>query len=190
MKPTTAALFQLMWPLLTLMFLQGPLDAVAEPSVLDVSSRWDSILDGQTGVTLKSFSGKPIALALVYTSCPAVCPVIVETMKGAETALSGADARFLLVTLDPETDSPARLKAFAAKHGLDSHHWVVLRGSPEDTRELSVALSLKYARAEREQFVHSNTITVVAPSGTIAGRVPGELRATGKLTELLRDGEH
>lgn len=63
---------------------------------------------------LEDFRGKAVVLFFGYTSCPDVCPTALA--KFAEVMQSlGSDAervQVLFVTLDPERDSPERLKAF------------------------------------------------------------------------------
>ena len=72
-------------------------------------------MDGKP-VLLRSLRGKPVALAMVYTSCTTACPLIVADLKRIEAALS-PEARgrvwFALFSFDSERDRPEALKAFA-----------------------------------------------------------------------------
>ena len=53
-------------------------------SVYNLSSRWTD-QDGKT-VELKSLSGKPVVIAMAYTSCKDICPLIVANMVAIEKA--------------------------------------------------------------------------------------------------------
>jgi protein SCO1/2 len=84
----------------------------------------------------------PVILAFIYTSCTTVCPVTSQIL--AETreliAKSGRDVRIMSVSIDPEYDTPARLKAYGQKFGADAkwHHYT---GSVEASAKVQKAFS-------------------------------------------------
>lgn len=65
-------------------------------------------------VTDKSLLGKPTALFFGFTYCPDICPTTLFGMTEAMAALGpAADAlNVVLISLDPERDSPEHLKAY------------------------------------------------------------------------------
>lgn len=65
-------------------------------------------------LTLARYRGKVVLLAFGFTHCAAVCPTTLATLAQARKALGGAaDAvQVVFVTVDPERDDPARLKAY------------------------------------------------------------------------------
>jgi protein SCO1/2 len=69
--------------------------------------------------TLASFRGHPVLLFFGYTRCPDVCPLTLQKLTGAvrQAGRRGRDVRIVLVTVDPEHDTPAILKAYAARFG-------------------------------------------------------------------------
>ncbi|MBS0419531.1 MAG: SCO family protein [Proteobacteria bacterium] len=71
--------------------------------------------DGQT-LNLNHYHGKVVLLAFGYSSCTAVCPVTLHTFALAMRKLGSAAAavQVVYVTVDPERDTPARLKQFLA----------------------------------------------------------------------------
>jgi len=71
--------------------------------------------DGQT-LSLSRYRGKVVLLAFGYSSCTAVCPVTLHTFALAVRKLGAAAAgvQVVYVTVDPERDSPERLKHFLA----------------------------------------------------------------------------
>src|ERR1700754_4436393 len=71
--------------------------------------------DGQT-LNLTRYHGKVVLLAFGYSSCTAVCPVTLHTFAVAVRKLGPAAAgvQVVYVTVDPERDTPARLKQFLA----------------------------------------------------------------------------
>lgn len=74
--------------------------------------------DGRA-VSLRSYRGAPVLLFFGYTHCPDVCPLTLDKLTRALRAAGrgGEDVRILLVTLDPARDTPAALRAYAARFG-------------------------------------------------------------------------
>lgn len=67
-------------------------------------------------VELAQVAGEKTVVAFIYTSCRATCPLIVSALKRVEAGLTQAelaDVRFVLVTIDPEHDTPQVLARFA-----------------------------------------------------------------------------
>jgi protein SCO1/2 len=61
---------------------------------------------------LSSFSGKKQIISLIYTHSLHTCPTIVSSMQAIENKLSEKgkqDVGFILVSLTPDTDTPAVL---------------------------------------------------------------------------------
>lgn len=74
--------------------------------------------DGQR-VTADSFEGSLRLMAFGYTFCPDVCPTALSTMAAALDEL-GPDAGQVIpmfVTVDPERDTPVRLKEYVGSFG-------------------------------------------------------------------------
>ncbi len=90
-----------------------------------------TLIDGASGtpVTLSGLRGNVVALAFLYTRCPDVCPLTAEQFRQVQQQL-GADAdrvRFVAVSVDPEGDTPARVRDFSASHRLE-RDWHFLIG--------------------------------------------------------------
>jgi protein SCO1/2 len=75
---------------------------------------------------------------------------------------------FLLVSFDPEHDTPEVLRAYRAARDLPDGQWTLLRGSPEDVRELALILGVHYRQRGRSQFSHSSVITILDSKGEIS----------------------
>ena len=82
----------------------------------------DFSLQGTDGheLTMRGYRGKVVLLAFGYSSCTAVCPVTLATLAAARRELGpfAADVQVVYVTVDPERDVPARLRAFL--HAFDA----------------------------------------------------------------------
>lgn len=76
----------------------------------------------------------PILLNFVFTSCNAVCPVASHTFAQVQQALAADGRRFRLVSIsiDPEEDTPFRLKAYARRYQAGPN-WRFLTGDTART---------------------------------------------------------
>src|SRR5262245_57078124 len=81
--------------------------ALSGESIYHLRRPWTN-MDGKP-VMLRALRGKPVALAMVYTSCTTACPLTIADLKRIESALS-PEARdrvwFTVFSLDSERDRP------------------------------------------------------------------------------------
>ncbi|MDQ2778089.1 MAG: SCO family protein [Pseudomonadota bacterium] len=99
--------------------------------------------------TLADWKGKVVVVFFGYTQCPDVCPTTLLELAQARKAL-GADGdrvQVVFVTVDPERDTPAILKAYVANFGAD---FVALRGTPAETAATAKAFKVFYAKVPGE----------------------------------------
>jgi len=75
-------------------------------------------LRGSDGAVLNlaRYRGKLVLLSFGFTHCAAVCPTTLATLAQARKALGAAAGavQVVFVTVDPERDSPAQMKAYLA----------------------------------------------------------------------------
>lgn len=117
--------------------------------------------------------GRPRLVSLFYSSCQFVCPMIVDTLKKTERALPDADrARLdvLLVSIDPERDTPAALKRIAERHRVDEARWRLARAEKPDVRRLAAVLGVQYKPLADGEFSHSSVLVLLDAQGRIVAR--------------------
>lgn len=146
--------------------------------------------DGAPG-KLDAYRGHPTLVAMFYASCPLACPRLIANVKNLEASLSAverADLRVLLVTIDPENDTPEALRGVIARHKLDAARWKLFTGKEDDIRDAAAVLGIKYRESDGT-INHSSVITLVDREGRIQGRYDGlgdaRPAAGPKLRELL-----
>ncbi len=125
---------------------------------------------------LGALRGDPAVVLMFYGTCQSVCPILVGDVLRLEAALAPATrarTRFLLVTFDPATDTPERLRALAAERGMDASRWALLRGGDDDVRALATVLGVQYSRVAPGEFTHSNVLTVLDAEGRVARQLEG-----------------
>jgi protein SCO1/2 len=151
-----------------------PTGKYTDRSLYQLESTWTSDVGRQ--IKLGVLRGRPQVLALFFTSCEYACPLTVDAMQRIEKSLPPAlrgKVDFLLVSMDTERDDPAVLHAYREKRHLTTEYWTLLRGAPDDVRELAALLGVNYQRDTRGQFAHSNVITLLNAEGEIAHQQVG-----------------
>lgn len=139
-----------------------------DESIYNVESHWKN-RNGHE-IALDELRGNVQIVAMVYTSCEYACPRILADMKRIENMFSDEELQkvnFLIVSIDPERDTPERLSKFAKENNLDPTNWTLLNGDQGDILELSALLGVKYKRISETDFTHSNMLTVLNQEGEI-----------------------
>jgi cytochrome oxidase Cu insertion factor (SCO1/SenC/PrrC family) len=94
----------------------------------------DTPLQDQNGQTLRFYSdalqNRVVLLNVIFTRCNDACPLITRKLKEVRELLGDkADGiTFISLTSDPLRDTPAVLKAYTLKQGVDGPHWFFLTG--------------------------------------------------------------
>ncbi len=77
--------------------------------------------------------GKVWVASFIFTSCPSICPELMEKMQQVQhrTRNAGAGVQLVTFTVDPETDTPEKLQAYARRFKASPYRWVFLTGEYE-----------------------------------------------------------
>lgn len=160
-------------------------EPVAQPtdgSLYQLESEWTS--DEGRRLRLGVLHGRPLLVAMFFTTCEYACPILVHDLQRIQEALPAelrGEVDFLLVSFDTERDTPAVLRAFREAKGLGKDHWTLLTGRPDDVRELAALLGVNYKKDARGQFAHSNVITLLNREGEVAYQLAGLQQDSGAL---------
>jgi protein SCO1/2 len=128
-------------------------------------------LTDQSGAQLRLdvFRGKPVFIGMFYGTCPSACPLLISTIKRVMAGLdSAADAevRVLLVSFDPEHDTPEALRKIVAVRGLDAR-WKLASALDDQVRDLAAVLGIQYRRLPDGNFNHTSSIVLLDRTGAI-----------------------
>lgn len=77
-------------------------------------------------VSSESLKGQPYVVSFFFTLCPSICVTQNQKLKELQEAFEGQDVKFLSISVDPENDTPAKLREYAARFGADPEQWLFL----------------------------------------------------------------
>jgi protein SCO1/2 len=165
----------------------GAAPAVAVSGALHIP---DVTLLDQDGRPVRFWSdvvrGRVVAVSFVFTTCTTICPPLGANFARLRSLLgsrAGSAVELISVSIDPENDTPARLKAWAAKFGAGPG-WTLLTGVPADVERLLRGLQV-YTPNFRD---HSPLILVGNAATGNWQRISGLAPATEIAAQLARLG--
>ena len=141
---------------------------ISDLSIYNLPSEWTT-QDGKN-IELKSLNGNVLVMVMIYTSCKSACPRLVADMRNIEAKLNEKtkkNVKLILVSIDPVTDTPQKLKSFAIANKMDKDPWLFLRSTEDNTREFAAILAVNYKQISPMEFSHSNIISVFNPKGEL-----------------------
>jgi protein SCO1/2 len=137
---------------------------------------------------LQDWDGKPVSLAdtngkirLVYfywSSCPDVCSPTTFMLSKVQDQLVkegsfGKSTSIISITFDPQRDTPAVIKEFAATFHADPKGWLFLRGEEQPTMDLAEKYGNPVMKDKDGNFSHYNYIMLVDKKGNILHQYDG-----------------
>jgi len=147
---------------------------ISDESIFNLTSKWNT--QNGTEIQLKELKGKTLVMVMIYTTCKAACPRLTADMRNIDAKIPSElkeDVEFVLVSIDPENDTPERLKEFAEENFLTDKNWTLLQGTESGVREFANVLAVKYKQISPLDFSHSNIISVFNPNGELVHQQEG-----------------
>ncbi|PND37800.1 SCO family protein [Paucibacter aquatile] len=121
--------------------------------------------------SLADFKGKVVVVFFGYTQCPDVCPTTMAELAEVKRSLGAEGERVqgVFVSVDPERDTPALLKAYMASFDPS---FVALRGSEEQTKAAAKEFKVYYAKVpgktpESYTLDHTAASFIFDPEGRV-----------------------
>jgi protein SCO1/2 len=88
--------------------------------------------DGRS-VSPEDLRGQVWVASIFFGHCKAICPGVVKQLKKLHDAVTDPRVRIVTFTLDPERDTPEKLKEYAAATGADTSRWRFVRAPDQQT---------------------------------------------------------
>lgn len=141
--------------------------------------------DGQP-VTNRDFDGKIYVADFFFVTCPTICPVMKKNMlKVYEAYRDNPKVGILSHTIDPDHDTPAVLKQYAADLGVTGSTWQFVTGDREKIYDIGEGHYLVTAKADKSApggYIHSGAFVLIDRDRHIRGMYDG---TTDEGTEKL-----
>jgi len=125
--------------------------------------------DGRA-IDLDVHRGHKVLVTMFYGSCPATCPMIIDTLRAIERGVDPgprANLRVLLVSLDSERDTPEALLEVAKLRRIDTARWTLAHADTAAVRRIAAALNVQYKKLPGGEFSHATVISALDANGKI-----------------------
>lgn len=140
-------------------------------------------------VGLDVFSGHPVLVSMFYASCNYTCPILIDALKNLDSKLDPQlrkEVRFLLISFDPEHDTPPVLKKLAMDHTIDLTRWKFTAPDASEVRDIAALLSSTYRALPDGGFNHTSSMTLLNPLGSIIAQEEGSREAANSMLAQLK----
>ena len=139
----------------------------------------------------QQLAGKIWIADFIFTTCKGPCPIISTRMSELQKPLEKSDVHLVSFSVDPETDTPPILLAYADKLRQEPLRWDFLTGARDAIASISrdgFKLGISEGEEPGSGPVHSTRFVLVDRRGTIRGYY--DALAPDGVTKLLADTNH
>jgi protein SCO1/2 len=140
--------------------------------------------DGQKVSLLKELDdGRPLVMNFIYTTCPGVCPLMSQVFSEFQARLA-ADrdkVHMVSISIDPEQDTPARLRSYARRFSA-AGQWQHYTG----TVGASIAAQKAFDAYRGDKMSHDPLTLMRAAPGKPWVRIDGFATSSDLLAQYLR----
>jgi len=134
--------------------------------------------------------GSVYVASFFFTSCPSICPTLMNAVASLESRYTEngiEDIRLISITVDPERDDPATLRAYAERRNLPLERWTLLTGTPDAIRSV-VLERFRTPLADPEEvapgvfdIAHTGKLLLVDPAGGLRGYYDSDARGLDEI---------
>ncbi|MBS0447559.1 MAG: SCO family protein [Proteobacteria bacterium] len=166
-----------------LLLVLATVGANAAPSLFSIEKPW--LDENGRQVTLSQWRGSLTLVAMEYSACRFICSVywrrLVEIQDAADRA--GQKVEFVILSIDPEHDSPALWREYRKARSLTRDNWHFLTGTREMTTRAAALLGehwwydeghlmhdFKVVRLDQQGRVVAAMTTYTQPADQLLGR--------------------
>jgi len=143
-------------------------------------------------ITQDTYAGSITLVDFFFTECPTICPMMSAQMARLQDKFSKDNPdlpiQFLSFSVKPESDTPAKLKAYAGKIGADLTRWNFLTGKPSDIYDLAqdgFLLTAFPSDTAQGGIFHTDKVTLLDKNLRIRGYYDGT--STSGMDALFMD---
>lgn len=138
-------------------------------------------------VSSEDLKDKVWVVDFFFSFCPSICPPMTANMKAFSdsTADLADELQIISFTIDPENDTPKRLRKYRELYDITAENWSMLRGDEDATHELAKQF---FNGAKRDStvgggFGHTSYFVLVDKEGYARGLYDGTNKEQVELLE-------
>ncbi|MCY7965631.1 SCO family protein [Bacillus haynesii] len=144
---------------------------IENPLNYDVQSFSFQNQDGKA-VSLESLKGQVWVADFIFTNCETICPPMTSHMAELQKQMEeeNLQARIVSFSVDPDNDTPEKLKKFAANYPLSFQNWDFLTGYSQKEIEKFALKSFKSIvkkPEDEDQVIHQSSFYLVDQNGKV-----------------------
>ena len=121
-----------------------------------------------------TYNGKVYLVEFFFTTCPSICPIMNRNMVLIQNEFKNEkDFGIASISINPENDTPAILKAYAKNYGATLPNWFFLTGDKEKIYDLANKGFNVFAGENSKVnggFEHSGLVALIDKKGNIRCR--------------------
>lgn len=123
-------------------------------------------------LSLKELQGEVWIANFIFTSCDTVCPPMTAHMKQIQNMIEteGLDTKMISFSVDPEVDTPEKIKEFTKPYEISFENWSFLTGYTQNEIENFALESFKTFVQKPEtgdQVAHGTSFYLVDQDGVV-----------------------
>lgn len=146
----------------------------------------------QDSVMIQSsaMKGKVWIANFFFSHCPSICPPMTSQMKRLNILTNDINKylQYMSFSIDPDRDTPARLREYISENGIEARNWYFFTGNEAKTHRLGVEHFLVHAESSELApggFAHSDGLVLVDREGHVRGIYHGT--STEEVDQLNKD---
>ena len=121
-------------------------------------------------ITLHEFRGKAILVGFFFTTCNGTCPATTARLAKVQEELAKHPklkdrVQIVSVSIDPERDTPEKLRGYMRLYDVDNRNWSFVTGPAGDVRRTLEAWGMWAKPAANGQLDHPSRVYLVDPEG-------------------------
>ena len=162
------------------------------PKMPSVSGGDFTLQSADGPVSLKDYRGQLVLLYFGYTFCPDICPTSLSATASGLSQLKPdelARVKMIFVSVDPERDTPARLKEY-----VQFFHPSItgVTGTPENLAEIARRYGVFFAKQNIQTagggYVvdHTSDTYLIGPDGQLNGKIAHATPADQVVAEIRK----
>jgi protein SCO1/2 len=139
---------------------------------------WNYLTQDSVYLSSEDINDKVWIADFFFSYCPTICPPMTKAMRDVNDSLGAyqEDLKFLSFSIDPDRDTPSRLRLYRNRHDITADNWFFLTGDEAETHILGVEGFQIHANADKQApggFAHSPNFVLIDKNQHIRGVYDG-----------------